>query len=69
MALKLYVDPVLSVAMISESLVLRSPCGGIGRRGRLKICCPRGRGSSSLPGGTKFSSDFEKQEGREHFDY
>ena len=30
----------------------RCPCGGIGRRGRLKICCPQGRGSSSLPGGT-----------------
>lgn len=30
-----------------------SPCGGTGRRGRLKIYCPYGRGSSSLPGGTK----------------
>src|SRR3546814_1001621 len=27
-------------------------CGGIGRRGRLKICYPQGCGSSSLPGGT-----------------
>src|SRR5262249_23269392 len=25
------------------------PRGGIGRHGRLKICCPQGRGSSTLP--------------------
>lgn len=30
----------------------KGPCGGIGRRGRLKIYCPQGRGSSTLPGGT-----------------
>ena len=35
-----------------------SPCGGIGRRGRLKICCSQGRASSSLAGGTKSFSDF-----------
>jgi hypothetical protein len=28
------------------------PCGGIGRRGRLKICYRQRCGSSSLPGGT-----------------
>ena len=28
-------------------------CGGIGRRDRLKICCPSGCGSSSLPKGTR----------------
>lgn len=37
--------------------VARGPCGGIGRRGRLKICCPYGRGSSSLPGGTTLAPD------------
>jgi hypothetical protein len=30
----------------------QGPCGGIGRRGRLKICYSQGCGSSSLPGGT-----------------
>lgn len=29
-----------------------SPCGGIGRRGRLKICYRQRCGSSSLPEGT-----------------
>lgn len=29
-----------------------SPCGGIGRRGRLKICCPQGRACSSQARGT-----------------
>jgi hypothetical protein len=35
----------------------RGPCGGIGRRGRLKICFPKGSGSSTLPGGTKHTKD------------
>ena len=35
------------------------PCGGIGRRGRLKICYSQGCGSSSLPGGTIDFNDFE----------
>ena len=29
-----------------------SPCGGIGRRGKLKICCRQRRASSTLAGGT-----------------
>ncbi len=31
---------------------LRCPCGGIGRRDRLKICCPQGRAGSSPARGT-----------------
>ena len=31
-----------------------SPSGGIGRRGRLKICCPQGRAGSSPARGTSF---------------
>lgn len=37
-----------------SDLAIRRPCGGIGRRGRLKICFSQGSGSSSLPGGTIF---------------
>ena len=29
-------------------------CGGIGRRDRLKICCPQGRVGSSPTRGTKY---------------
>ena len=35
-----------------------------GRRGRLKICCPLGRGSSSLPGGTNQNSSKDKKMAR-----
>ena len=34
----------------------QGPCGGIGRRGRLKICCPHGRAGSIPARGTKHSS-------------
>ncbi len=37
--------------MIDTSM---GPCGGIGRRGRLKIYYLQGCGSSSLPEGTTF---------------
>ena len=32
--------------------VFVSPCGGTGRRGKLKICCPQGRAGSSPARGT-----------------
>src|SRR5690348_5710296 len=34
-----------------------------GRRGRLKICCPQGCGSSSLPGGTTTTRSTTTKEG------
>jgi hypothetical protein len=45
------IDQRLLVSMI-RALSPGSPCGGIGRRGRLKICCRKRRASSSLAGGT-----------------
>ena len=47
----------MAIMVIANPLVLEldtyGPCGGIGRRDRLKICCPYGRPRSSRGRGTK----------------
>ena len=45
-------DRARRASIIRSSRPARCPCGGIGRRGRLKICCPQGRAGSSPARGT-----------------
>ena len=44
----------LDLIFILSMICIVSPCGGIGRRGRLKIYYLQGCGSSSLPEGTTY---------------
>src|SRR3954463_6290395 len=52
------IDQRLPASMI-RALSPGSPCGGIGRRGRLKICCRKRRASSTLAGGTNPFNDLD----------
>ena len=53
-----HIDGPVRCSMIA-GLSGACPCGGIGRRGRLKICCLHGRAGSSPARGTNKFNDLE----------